>query len=245
MKIKNLYQCLQAEVVSLGLIAMVASVVCGCGQQSATVTAEAKVAALDAEVEPAERPYFDAARPFAEAIAARDYSKAYEYLSSHAKARMSPSQFVAPADDATHDRNEKSVSLNAAPEQFARLMSTTEKEYGKPAKLSELGVYSTDRVVLSGKATKTEDKLDAMFAIGMMPDAIPANIRKASLRSKLAVELSSEQLAESAKAQGMTPEQLKADSDFQPFITLKIVLVEEAGAFKVGYFEFLPPGIWD
>lgn len=217
---------------------------CGCSPKAEIETVAAREA-IGADVKPEERPYFDAVKPFAEAVSARDYAKAYEYLSSHAKARMSPNQFVAPTDDATEAKNNAAVSLNPGPEQFARLMSSTEKEYGKPAKLSELEVYSTDRAVLSGKATKMEDKLDAMFAIGMMPDSIPANIRKASLRSKLAVDLSPEQIAESAKALGMTPEKLKAEPDFQPALTLKMVVVEEGGALKVGYFEFLPPGIWD
>ena len=83
-----------------------------------------------------------------------------------------------------------------------------------------------------------------MFAIGMMLASIPVAIRKASLRSKLIVELSTEQLAESAKALQSTPERLNADSDSQPYITLKMVLLEEAGTPKIGYSEFLPPGIF-
>ena len=223
-------------------------VIPGCGQKSEVMTVDAKgtkPAALDAEIEPAERPYFDAARPFAEAISARDYAKAYGYLSSQAKGRMSPNQFVAPNDDSAYNKGEAALKLNVGAEEFASMMRATEKEYGRPAKLSQLDVFSTERVVLSGKATSTEDKLDAMFAIGMMPPSIHSDSRKASLRSKLGVELSPEQLAESAKAMEMSVEKLKADPDFQPSITLKVVMVEEAGALKVGYFEFLPPGIWD
>jgi hypothetical protein len=33
--------------------------------------------------------------------------------------------------------------------------------------------------------------------------------------------------------------------DFDAYFNLKIVLVEEGGQFKIGYFEFLPPSIWD
>jgi hypothetical protein len=233
-----------ARLALLFLVAATAFAIPGCSQKSHVAVGDAE-AALDADVSSEERPYFDAARPFAEAIAARDYSKAYGYLSSHAKGRMSPSQFVAPADDATEKKNNAAISVNPGPEQFARMMSATEMEYGKPAKLADLNVFSTDPVALGGKGASVEDKLDAMFAIGMMPDSIPAGIRKASLRSKLLVELSPEQLAESAKAMEMSPEQLKKNPDFQPSITLKIVLVEETAALKVGYFEFLPPGIFD
>jgi hypothetical protein len=218
----------------------------GCGRPPETASADAAApAALGADLEPEERPYFEAAKPFAEAIAARDYSKAFDHLSSHARSRMSPNQFVAPDDDATQKRNEASAINNVSPEQFPQLLSATEKEYGKPAKLAELNVYSTDPVVLGGKGKTMEARLDAMFAIGMMPDSVPADLRKASLRSKLLVELSPEQLAETAKAHQMTPEKLKADPDFQPYLTLKMVLVQDAGHLKIGYFEFLPPGVMD
>ena len=237
---------------SLPLLVVVVAMtvmIAGCSQKSDEMLSaearESKPPALDAEVEPAERPYFDAARPFAEAIRARDYAKAYGYLSSQAKGRMSPNQFVAPNDDSAYNKGEAALKLNVGAEEFASMMRATEKEYGRPAKLSQLDVFSTERAVLSGKAKSTEDKLDAMFAIGMMPASIHPDSRKASLRSRLGVELSPEQLAESAKALQMTVEKLKADPDFQPSITLKVVMVEEAGALKVGYFEFLPPGIWD
>jgi hypothetical protein len=193
-------------------------------------------------ITPAERPFYDAAKPFAEAIAARDYNKAYEFLSTHAKARMSPNQFVAPDDDATAARNERAVAQNVSAEKFGQMLVPTEKAYGKPVKVLNLHVFSTDPKALSGKGQGLE-KLDAMFAIGMMPASIPTDIRKASVRSKLKVELSAEQLADAAKAEQTTPEKLKAE--FQPYVTLKIVLVQEAGVLKVGYFEFLPPGIMD
>jgi hypothetical protein len=59
------------------------------------------------------------------------------------------------------------------------------------------------------------------------------------------VDLSPEQLAEAAKEQQTTPDKLKSDPGFQPYFTIKIVLVQETGALKVGYFELLPPGIMD
>jgi hypothetical protein len=244
MKTKSIGEQFEIPVyLTLALIAG-AVLISGCSHRSDSDSGSAEEA-LDADITPEERPHFDAARPFAEAIAARDYSKAYELLSSHAKARMSPSQFVSPDDEATHKKNEASAIQNPSAEQFARLMSTTESKCGKPAKLVELHVFSTDPVALSGKGSSAEDRLEAMFAIGMMPDSIPAAIRKASLRSKLIVELSPEDLAETAKVYETTPEKLKADPDFQPYVTLKMVLVEEAGALKVGHFEFLPPGIFD
>jgi hypothetical protein len=193
----------------------------------------------------AERPFYDAAKPFAEAIAGGDYSKAYGFLSSHAKARMSPNQFVAPTDDATALRNEKAAVQNVSAEKFAQMLTATEKAYGKPSKMLNLAVFSTDPAALSGKAQSGLDKLDSMFAIGMMPASIPADIRKASVRGKVKVDLSPVQLADAAKEQQTTPDKLKSDPDFQPYFTIKIVLVQESGALKVGYFELLPPGIMD
>jgi len=38
---------------------------------------------------------------------------------------------------------------------------------------------------------------------------------------------------------------LQKDPDFQPYFNLKVVLVEEASALRVGYFEFLPPSMLD
>jgi len=216
----------------------------GCGKPEDVQAKTARQETAE-KITPEERSYYDAAKPFAEAIAARNYNKAYEFLSSHAKARMSPNQFVAPDDDATAARNEKAVAQNVTAEKFGQMLAPMEKAYGKPAgKILNLHVFSTDPKALSGKGQGLE-KLDSMFAIGMMPTSIPTDIRKASVRSKLKVELSAEQLAEAAKAEQTTPEKLKADPEFQPYVTLKIVLVQEAGALKVGYFEFLPPGILD
>jgi hypothetical protein len=194
---------------------------------------------------PEEKPYYDAAKPFVEAVASRDYSKAYGCLSSHAKARMSPNQFVAPEDDAAYTRNEASAARDVTPEKFVQMLAPCEKQLGKPSKLLDLHVFSTDAAALTGRGANTEEKLESMFAIGMMPASIPAGIRKASLRSKLKVELSPEQLAQAAKDQETTPEKLKNDPEFQPYLNLKLVLVEEAGALKVGYFEFMPPGLLD
>ena len=81
---------------------------------------------------------------------------------------MSPSQFVAPDDDATEKRNEAAAVQNVSAEQFAQLLASTEKHYGKPTKLFDLHVFSMDPTALSGKGTSTEDKLDSMFAIGMI-----------------------------------------------------------------------------
>jgi hypothetical protein len=84
-----------------------------------------------------------------------------------------------------------------------------------------------------------------MFAIGAMPEWIPADIRKASLRGQIATELSPQELQNVAQREGISVEELKKDEDFDPYLNVKLVLVEEGGQLSVGYFEFLPPSIWD
>ena len=52
-------------------------------------------------------------------------------------------------------------------------------------------------------------------------------------------------LAKVAQQQGISVEQLKKDEDFDPYLNLKVALVEEGGQLKIGYFEFLPPSMLD
>ena len=87
--------------------------------------------------------------------------------------------------------------------------------------------------------------VESMFAIGAMPDWIPANIRRASLRGQIHTELSPQELQNVAQREGISVEELKKSPDFDPYFNLKVVLVEEGGQLKIGYFEFLPPSIMD
>jgi hypothetical protein len=108
-----------------------------------------------------------------------------------------------------------------------------------------LHVFSTDPDVLSRRSQEKLGAMDSMFAIGAMPDSIPADIRRASLRGQIHTELSPEELEKVANEQGISVEELQKNEDFDPYFNLKLVLVEEDGQLKVGYFEFLPPSIMD
>jgi hypothetical protein len=88
-------------------------------------------------------------------------------------------------------------------------------------------------------------RMDSMFAIGGMPDWIPADIRRASLRGQIHTELSPQELEKVAATEGISVEELKKSEDFDPYFNLKIVLVDEGGELKVGYFEFMPPSMLD
>jgi len=200
---------------------------------------------LDKDAKPDERKYLLAAKPFFIAIANRKYADAYALLASHARARMSFNQFTPAEEQATFQQYESNPYANVTAEQFAYLMQYVEAARGAPRALKMLSVFSTDPDVLNQRSKEQFGAMDSMFAIGAMPDWIPANIRRASLRGQIHTELSPQELEKVAQQQGISVEELKKDEDFDPYFNLKVVLVEEGGQLKVGYFEFLPPSIMD
>src|SRR5881398_4065659 len=200
---------------------------------------------LDKDAKPEERKYLLVAKPFFIAVASRNYAAAYALLSSHARARMSLNQFTPAQQDADFQRNESYPMTNVTAEQFAYLVQYVEAAHGAPRAPKMLNVFSTDPDVLNRRSREQFGAMDSMFAIGAMPDWIPAKIRRASLRGQIHTELSPEELQNVAQREGISVEQLKKDPDFDPYFNLKVVLVEEGGQLKVGYFEFLPPSIMD
>jgi hypothetical protein len=200
---------------------------------------------LDKDAKPDQRKYLLAAKPFFIAVAGRKYADAYALLSSHARARMSFNQFKPADEQATFQQYESQPYSNVTAEQFAYLMQYVEAAHGAPRAPKMLAVFSTDPDVLSRRSREQFGAMDSMFAIGAMPDWIPADIRRASLRGQIHTDLSPQELANVAQREGITVEELKKDEDFDPYFNLKVVLVEEAGQLKVGYFEFLPPSMMD
>lgn len=200
---------------------------------------------LDRDAKPDERKYLFAAKPFFIAIANRKYADAYALLSSHAKARMSFNQFTPVDDQATFQQIESNPYMNVTAGQFAYLMGYVEAARGAPRAPKMLSVFSTDPDVLNRRSKEQFGAMDSMFAIGAMPDWIPANIRRASLRGQIHTELSPQEVQKVAQQEGVSVEQLKKEEDFDPYLSLKVVLVEEGGQLKIGYFEFLPPSMLD
>jgi hypothetical protein len=200
---------------------------------------------LDPTAKPDERKYLLAAKPFVVAIANRKYGDAYAQLSRYSKARMSFNQFTPAADDATYQQYEASPYDNVTAEQFAYLMQYVEAARGAPRAPKMLHVFSTDPDVLNRRSKEQFGAMDSMFAIGAMPEWIPAEIRRASLRGQIQTELSPQELQNVAQREGISVEDLKKSEDFETYLNLKVVLVEEGGQLSVGYFEFLPPSIWD
>jgi hypothetical protein len=200
---------------------------------------------LDEDATPEERKYLLAAKPFFIAIANRQYAEAYPLLSRYAIARMSLDQFTPAQQDSNSQQNQSYVFDNVTAEQFAYLMQYVEAAHGAPRAPKMLHVFSTDPDVLNRRSKEQFGAMDSMFAIGAMPDWIPADIRRASLRGQIHTELSPQELQNVAQREGISVEELKKHEDFDPYFNLKIVFVEEDGQLKVGYFEFLPPSIMD
>jgi hypothetical protein len=200
---------------------------------------------LDKDAKPEERKYLLAAKPFFVAIAKRKYADAYALLSSYARARMSLNQFTSPQQDSGSQQNESYAFDNVTAEHFAYLMQYVEAAHGAPRAPKMLHVFSTDPDVLNRRSKEQFGAMDSMFAIGAMPDWIPAEIRRASLRGQIHTELSPQELERVAATEGISVEQLKKSDDFDPYFNLKVVLVEEGGQLKVGYFEFLPLSMMD
>jgi hypothetical protein len=200
---------------------------------------------LDKDAKPDERKYLLAAKPFFIAIANRKYADAYALFSRYAKARMSFNQFTPAEDDATYQQYEQSPYDNVTAEQFAYLMQYVEAARGAPRAPKMLRVFSTDPDVLNRRSKEQFGAMDSMFAIGAMPEWIPADIRKASLRGQIHTELSPQELQNVAQRDGISVEDLKKGEDFDPYFKVKLILVEEGGQLSVGYFELLPPSIWD
>ena len=147
--------------------------------------------------------------------------------------------------DSDFQQNESNPFINVTAEQFAYLMQHVEAAHGTPRAPKMLDVFSTDADVLNRRSKEQFGAMDSMFAIGAMPDSISADIRRASLRGQIHTDLSPEELEKVANEQGVSVEELKKNEDFDPYFNLKIVLVEEDGQLKVGYFEFLPPSMMD
>ena len=212
-------------------------------EKHSTASAEDWVDVRETSAE--ERTYLEYGRGVVQAVSAQDYTAFYHQLSSHASARMSLNQFVPAEDEALFARQEKQPLKDVTLPRFTELMQGCETRFGRPVKPLNLHVHSTDAEVLAGTKLQGIDAIDTMFAIGNMPGQTPAAIRKASLRAKIRVELSPDQLADAAKAYRITVEELQKDQDFEPYLTLKLVLVTGEGGLQVGYFEFLPPSMMD
>lgn len=242
----------------IGILALAIALLAGCSgstnspedepsSQSAESAAAPKpddFVSVEEDASPEEKKYLEAGKPFMVALAKSDYAQAYDLLSSHAKAQMSINQFIAPEDESQLKTNAEHPLQNVTAEQFAEQVRGVEAKFGKPHKPENLHIQSVDPKILTGQVTDPMDKLDVMFSIGMMPDTIPGDIRRASLRGSIRTEWNPEDLKAAAQQLNTTEEEVLKNEE-GPYYNIKYVLVEEGGALKVGYFEFMPPSMLD
>ena len=200
---------------------------------------------LDKDAKPDEQKYLLAVKPFFLAVASRKYADAYALLSKYAIARMSLEQFKPSQQDSDSQQNQAYAFDNVTAEQFAYLMQYVEAAHGAPRAPKMLHVFSIDPDVLNRRSKEQFGAMDSMFAIGAMPEWIPADIRRASLRGQISTEVSQQELENVAQREGISVKDLKKSDDFDPYFNLKVVLVDEGGQLKIGYFEFLPPSMLD
>src|SRR5262249_27629024 len=155
------------------------------------------------------------------AVASRKYADAYALLSRYAIARMSLEQFKPSESESDAQQNQAYVFDNVTAEQFAYLMQYVEAAHGTPRAPKMLDVFSTDADVLSRRSKEQFGAMDSMFAIGAMPEWIPGDIRRASLRGQIHTELSPQELQNVAQREGMSVEDLKKSDDFDPYFNFK------------------------
>ena len=103
---------------------------------------------------------------------------------------------------------------NVTAEQFAYLMQYVEAAHGAPRAPKMLHVFSTDPDVLNRRSKEQFGAMDSMFAIGAMPDWIPADIRRASLRGQIHTELSPPELEKVAATRGDHRRGIKKERGF-------------------------------
>ena len=130
-------------------------------------------------------------------------------------------------------------------EQFVEKMNAIVERAGKFYGMESLYVESTDAGILAGKTRDNWDKLDVMYAIGMMSEKVPTDIRRASVRGMITLEFTPEAAEQLKKQWGVANLDELYEEGEAPYCKLKTVLVEEDGELKVAYFEFVPPSMLD
>jgi hypothetical protein len=230
---------------AVGLLLTATLLLAGCGRKNAEpAPVAAEKPAVEETISPKQSGYLQAAKPFVQAIAHQRYEEAYGLLSRDAKSRMTLNQFVAPADALAFQRNEQSPFTSVTPADFVGLMKKVEDLYGLPQMVQSISVFSTDAGVLGRRNNEAPEMLESASAVGGIPDSIPSDVRRASVHGQIATQLTPDQLAQAASAMNMRPEELQEDPNVKPSFNVKVVLVEEDGQLKVGYFEFLPASRW-
>jgi hypothetical protein len=198
-----------------------------------------------AEVEPRQQKYLDAARPFIEAIATRDYAAAFDKLGPQARQKLSRNQFAPVEDEQEFAKHEAAAIENPTAQQFVELIQIAEAQYGAPARMDPPSI-ETDPDVLSRK-----DLVGAAYELGNMPDTIPVAHRKAAVQAWVYCKLTDEQIKAAAQEEGIDEAEYRRMMEESlaggegPYFKLKTVVVDDGTGPVVGYFELAPRGLLD
>jgi predicted Zn finger-like uncharacterized protein len=181
----------------------------------------------DADIEdiddPEDIPLIKAARPFADAISTGNHEAAFAELSPLALANAYRDQFVPPDDNEKQRTSIAPLTI----ESFKEQMAESEKVLGKPKKIEHMYVDSRDPEVLSGRG----DAIERMLVMGGTPDGVTASARRACLHVRIDV-----------KHPDFPDESEDGDG---PYLNMRVIVTEEDGELRVGYFELRPPSILD
>jgi hypothetical protein len=199
--------------------------------------------------EAGEKPYLEASRAILKSLEQRDYSKFYDSFSPLAFQGCDSGQFAPRDDNPTSPATTKKLN-GLTRDEFLQQMAQMESILGIPWRLDSVYVQTIDKEELAGRA----DALTNAFNIGAISSEIPAEIRRASLRAQIKIQLPEEAaqtIAQELKIPiedvraGKIPENDVDHLDEWPYLTFKYVLIEDQGQLKIGYFEFLPPSMLD
>ncbi|SFH81851.1 hypothetical protein [Planctomicrobium piriforme] len=210
-----------------------------------TSTLENVIAESIRNADPGEEVYLKAVTPILKSLVERDDAALYGQLSTHCLARVDPQQFV-PGDGDQGTPDDK-LLRDVTLEQFQEWMQKSRTHFGAPQGLEHAYVITIDPLVLSGKG----DRIEAMISIGSMPGSIPAAIRKAAIRAQIRIPFGPEAAAEIASELNVPVETVlngtaEGLDEFETaYFNAKLVLVDDGGTLKLGYFEFLPPSFLD
>lgn len=192
-----------------------------------------------------EKAFLLEAKPFFDAIAASDFDQAYDLMSDWGKTDVHPCQF---GDSTKHGKKLSDTPRIPAlsKEQFVEMFRHLPTTFGAPSHIIEMYVYETDPGILSGKSKDKWDQFDMMFAIGAISKQVPAEARVASVRGMIGCAASESyiQLIREECDEDYTLERI-IEEGLEPYFTLKVVLVKDADALRVGYFEIVPPSMLD
>ncbi|OAI51830.1 hypothetical protein AYO47_06790 [Planctomyces sp. SCGC AG-212-M04] len=172
--------------------------------------------------DPADIPMIKAARPFVDAISQKRYEAAFAELSPLAVANAYRDQFI----PRTEREQQRTSVAPLTQESFKELMGEAEKVLGTPISLESLDVVSRDPEILSGRG----DAIERSYVMGGTPESVPTSVRRAALQAMIATK---------------HPDFPDAKDGDGPSLKLKIILTEEDGKLRVGYFELSLPSILD